>query len=98
MALALMVYSVQILDPLSCGGAMKTEPSQNMLTPIGDIGSTAGYTGVPSNSTSDKSAAIAQKYRQDSLLSSKLTDRVYQLLQEDLYLQRERLNNYGCSR
>lgn len=77
---------------------MKTEPNQNMLAPIGDVGSTAGYTGVPSSTASDKSAAIAQKYRQDSLLSSKLTDRVYQLLQEDLYLQRERLNNYGRSR
>jgi hypothetical protein len=77
---------------------MKTEPSQNLFAPIGDIGSTAGYAGVPSDITSDKSATIAKKYRQDSQLSSKLTDRVYQLLQEDLYLQRERLNNYGCSR
>jgi hypothetical protein len=77
---------------------MKTEPSQNLLAPIGDVGSTAGYAGVPNDTASDRSATIAKKYRQDSLLSYKLTERVYQLLQEDLYLQRERLNNYGCSR
>jgi hypothetical protein len=77
---------------------MKTELSENLLKPIGDLGSTAGYTSVASGSDTDKSATIAQKYRQDSLLLSNLTDRVYQLLQEDLYLQRERLHNYGRSR
>ena len=76
---------------------MKTEPSENLLKPIGDLGSTAGYTSV-SGADTDRSATIAQKYRQDSLLLSNLTDRVYQLLQEDLYLQRERLHNYGRSR
>jgi hypothetical protein len=74
---------------------MKIEPSENMRSPIGDVGSTAGYVGVPSDSSSDRAAKIAIKYSQDSLLLSNLTDRVYQLLQQDLYLQRERLNNYG---
>jgi hypothetical protein len=77
---------------------MQIEPSENMLAPIGDLGSTAGYAGVPSGSTSDRSAQIATKYNRDSLLLSNLTDRVYQLLQQDLYLQRERLSNYGRSR
>lgn len=70
---------------------MQIEPSENLLLPIGDLGSTAGYVGV---SSSDRAAKIAIKYRQDSILLSNLTDRVYQLLQADLYLQRERLNNY----
>jgi hypothetical protein len=74
------------------------EPSENLLLPIGDIGSTAGYVGVPSGSSSDRAATIAIKYRQDSILLSNLTDRVYQLLQADLYLQRERLNNYSRPR
>jgi hypothetical protein len=77
---------------------MQSEPSENMPVPIGDVGSTAGYAGVPSGSSSDRSAQIAIKYSQDSLLLGNLTDRVYQLLQQDLYLQRERLNNYGRSR
>ena len=77
---------------------MKIEPSENLLVPIGDVGSTAGYIGVPSGSTSDRAAKIAIEYSQDALLLSNLTDRVYQLLQEDLYLQRERLNNYGRPR
>jgi hypothetical protein len=77
---------------------MQIEPSENMLAPIGDLGSTAGYTGVPSGTASDRSARIAIKYNRDSLLLSNLTDRVYQLLQQDLYLQRERLSNYGHSR
>jgi hypothetical protein len=77
---------------------MQIEPTENMLVPIGDLGSTTGYAGVPSGSASDRSAQIATKYNRDSLLLSNLTDRVYQLLQQDLYLQRERLSNYGRSR
>jgi hypothetical protein len=74
---------------------MQIEPNENMLAPIGDLGSTAGSAGVPSGAASDRSATIARKYSRDSLLLSNLTDRVYQLLQQDLYLQRERLGNYG---
>lgn len=77
---------------------MQIQPTENMLAPIGDLGSTAGYVGVPSGTASDRSAHIATKYNRDSLLLSNLTDRVYQLLQQDLYLQRERLSNYGRSR
>jgi hypothetical protein len=77
---------------------MQIEPTENRLAPIGDLGSTAGYAGVQSGSTSDRSAQIATKYNRDSLLLRNLTERVYQLLQQDLYLQRERLSNYGRSR
>jgi hypothetical protein len=64
-------------------------------TPIGDIGSTTGYAGVATGSSGDSATKVAHKYREDLLLLDRLTDRVYQLLQEDLYLQRERLSNYG---
>ena len=77
---------------------MQIEPSESILAPIGDLGSTPGYAGVPGGTASDRSAQIAIEYNRDSLLLSKLTDRVYQLLQQDLYLQRERSNNYGRSR
>lgn len=69
------------------------EHTQNSLVPIGDLGSTAGYAGGASDSTSDRAASIASKYRQDELLLGQLTDRVYQLLQADLNLQRDRLAN-----
>jgi hypothetical protein len=74
------------------------EQSQNSLSPIGDLGSTAGYAGVASSSTSDRAASVAGKYRQDELLLGQLTDRVYQLLQADLDRQRERLANSSRSR
>jgi hypothetical protein len=74
------------------------EQSQNSLAPIGDLGSTAGYAGGASGSTSDRSASVAGKYRQDELLLGQLTDRVYQLLQADIYRQRERLPNSSRSR
>ena len=74
------------------------EQSQNSLAPIGDPGSTAGYGGVASSSTSDRAASVAGKYRQDELLLGQLTDRVYQLLQADLDRQRERLANFSRSR
>jgi hypothetical protein len=63
--------------------------------PIGDIGSTTGYEGVATGAIGDSATKVAHKYREDLLLLDRLTDRVYQLLQEDLYLQRERLSNYG---
>ncbi len=74
---------------------MQIEPTESMLAPIGELGNTAGYTGVPSGTASDRSAQIAMKYSRDSLLLGNLADRVYQLLQQDLYLQRERSSNYG---
>jgi hypothetical protein len=74
------------------------EQSQNPLAPIGDLGSIAGYAGRASDSTSDRAASVARKYREDELLLGQLTDRVYQLLQADLYRQSERLANSSRSR
>jgi hypothetical protein len=74
------------------------DQSQNSLSPIGDLGSLAGYAGRASDSTSDRAASVAGKYRQDELLLGQLTDRVYQLFQADLDRQRERLANFSRSR
>lgn len=71
---------------------MSTEIGKALLEPIGDVGITAGHAG--STSAENKAAAIAAKYLNDSSLLMHLTDRVYQLWQEDLDLQRERVNNY----
>ena len=75
---------------------MSTEASKTLLDSIGDGISIAGY--AASMSADLKATAVAGKYLNDSLLLTNLTDRVYQLLQEDLYLQRERVNNYSHPR
>jgi hypothetical protein len=74
---------------------MNSQLNDNLLAPIGDIGGTAGYAG--STSSGSKPTA-AGKYLNDASLLNALTDRVYQLLQADLELQRERVNNYSRPR
>ncbi|NJL62910.1 MAG: hypothetical protein HC903_15070 [Methylacidiphilales bacterium] len=63
------------------------------IAPVGDIGGTAGYAAIPATSEAD-----AGKYLSDSMLLDKLCDRVYELLQEDMRSQRERVRNYGARR
>lgn len=54
---------------------------------------------VTSSSSQDiEPASCAGKYLNDSLLLDKLTQRVYELLEEDLRSQRERVSNYGQNR
>ena len=67
------------------------QPSQ---APIGDIAGAAGYAAPPDDATT----AAAGKYFSDPLILSKLTDRVYELLLEDMRCQRERVKNYGKGR
>ncbi|MGB3637138.1 MAG: hypothetical protein WBA39_06040 [Rivularia sp. (in: cyanobacteria)] len=50
------------------------------------------------NSQQVESVSSAGRYLNDSLLLNKLTERVYQLLEEDLRSQRERTNNYARNR
>jgi hypothetical protein len=45
-----------------------------------------------------ESVSSAGKYLNDSLLLDKLTERVYELLEEDLRSQRERTSNYTQNR
>jgi hypothetical protein len=75
---------------------MSTELDKTLLAPIGNEGGNAGST--VSTGVDNKAIAVAGKYLNDPVLLMGLTDRVYQLLQEDLYLQRERVNNYSHCR
>lgn len=45
-----------------------------------------------------KPETSASKYLNDSLLLNELTERVYELLEEDLRSQKERINNYAQNR
>ena len=68
------------------------------FTPSSDIGGTAGYAGSAIASHNKGVNKAAEKYLTDSLLLNQLTERVYELLVEDMRLQRERVNNYGHPR
>jgi len=77
---------------------MNKTGKETFLAPIGDVGGTAGHGDVSAASDVSTAAQAAHKYLNDSLLINKLTERVYELLQEDLRYQRERVNNYGTGR
>lgn len=77
---------------------MDSKQKQTFLTPISDVGGTAGYAGVSAISDTSKVAQAASKYLKDSLLLGKLSDRVYELLLEDMRSHRERVNNYSLPR
>ncbi|MHC5778219.1 hypothetical protein [Nostoc sp.] len=66
--------------------------------PIGDVGGTTGYADVSVASDASTAAQEAYKYLNNSFLINELTERVYELLLEDLRYQRERVNNYGIGR
>jgi hypothetical protein len=72
---------------------MDSQSIKPTIAPVGDIGATAGYAAIPATSE-----AAAGKYLSDSTLLDKLCDRVYELLQEDMRSQRERVRNYGSRR
>jgi len=75
---------------------MTSEQIQPSLEPVGDIAGTAGYAAIAT--TSDSTKAATGNYLSDPLVLSQLTDRVYELLLEDLQCQRERVRNYGRGR
>ena len=77
---------------------MNVEHKEALFTPLGDVGGTTGYASISALSDASKVAAIAGMYLNDSLLLNKLTRRVYELLQEDIRSQRERVSNYSCGR
>ncbi|MCC5659023.1 hypothetical protein LC608_18995 [Nostoc sp. XA010] len=76
---------------------MDSERIQPSLTPIGDIGGTAGYAARPATDSATKAVSAGFDFG-DSLLMDKLCDRVYELLLEDMRSQRERVRNYGSTR
>lgn len=77
---------------------MHLEQEQSFFRPLEDAGGTTGYANISAVSDASKVGQTADKYLKDSLLLSKLTRRVYELLLEDIRYQRERVNNYGCNR
>ena len=77
---------------------MDSKQEEAFFTPLGDVGGTTGYANTSAISDASKFAQTADTYLKDSLLLSKLTRRVYELLQEDIRNQRERVSNYSCNR
>ncbi|OUL36514.1 hypothetical protein BV372_07035 [Nostoc sp. T09] len=77
---------------------MDSEGKQTFFTPVGEVGGSVGYAGLSVTSNPSQAAKAADKYLKDSLLLNKLTERVYELLLEDLRYQRERFNNYNHQR
>ena len=74
---------------------MTSDQLQPFLTPIGDLAGAAGYAAA---ATPDGITTTVSAYLRDPLVLNKLTDRVYELLLEDLRSQRERLGSYGTGR
>ena len=74
---------------------------QPFLKPSSDLTSPAGFAAPPfieSDSQKGDRAALlktASRVMQDPLLMRRLSDRVYELMLEDLRYQRERSRNYG---
>ncbi|MGA9377468.1 MAG: hypothetical protein WBV73_01600 [Phormidium sp.] len=71
-----------------------------LFTPIGDITSSAGYAISGLNRVNDNQnqatmSQLAKQVLEDPLLLRQLSDRIYELMQTDLRLQRERSRNYG---
>lgn len=77
---------------------MDSTEKEDFSLPSSDVGGTAGYAGSAFAANAKGVAKAAEKYLNDSLLLNQLTERVYQLLLEDMRLQRERVNNYGHPR
>ncbi len=77
---------------------MDLQNIKHSILPISDIGGTAGYSTMSASAEATQAALAFGKDLSDSMLLDKLCDRVYELLQEDMRSQRERLRNYGTRR
>lgn len=74
--------------------------SQSFFDMIETMAAPAGYSAPAFVQTKDKNRvaqvkSLAAKVLHDPLLQMDLCDRVYELMLEDLRLQRERARNYG---
>ncbi|MBW4428032.1 MAG: hypothetical protein KME50_27220 [Nostoc desertorum CM1-VF14] len=70
----------------------------NSPSSIGDISGIGGYRATSITSAHFQAAVTLRDYFTDEMFLNQLTDRVYELLVEDLQLQRERITNYGQQR
>ncbi|MBW4616356.1 MAG: hypothetical protein KME21_24385 [Desmonostoc vinosum HA7617-LM4] len=77
---------------------MDSKQKQTLFTLQSDTGGTTGYAGVSATSDASEAAKVAGKYLKDPLLMRQLTERVYELLQQDMRSQRERVCNYNHQR
>lgn len=73
---------------------MTSKAINSSLAPIGDVAGAAGYA-ASFNETDKLNKTTIKKCLNDPLVLNELTDRVYELLLQDLRSQRERLRNYG---
>lgn len=80
--------------------ALNSEVESSLVVPK-PLPSPAGYAAPASVQSSEKEddqvalMQLAAKILQDPLAVRKLSDQVFKLLQEDVYLQRERNRGYG---
>lgn len=65
---------------------------------IGDLGGIGGYAATSVTSAHLQAAVAVRDYFTDEMFLNQLTERVYELLLEDLQLQRERGTIYGQQR
>lgn len=70
---------------------MDLEKREVFFTPLGDVDGTAGYVDISTVSNSSRVSNEAEQCLKDSLLLNTLTERVYELLLEDIRNQRERV-------
>ena len=71
------------------------EQTSKSLTSPGDFAGAAGYTPHPSTLDNiSKTSTAANNINNEDFLNQ-LTQKVYELLESDLRLQRERVRNYG---
>lgn len=77
---------------------MDLEKRKIFFTPLGDVGGTTGYADISAVSDPSEVYKDAERCLKDSLLLATLTQRVYELLLEDIRNQRERVSNYGQQR
>ncbi|MEW6494900.1 MAG: hypothetical protein AB1589_20625 [Cyanobacteriota bacterium] len=87
--------------PSSSKTPANSSQSAPFLPPSSGLTSPSGFAAPPliqSNSPAQEQAALLQtasKVLNDPLLLRQLSDRVYELMLEDLRYQRERSRNYG---
>lgn len=77
---------------------MNTKLKNTFFFPINEVGSITEDATITSKFQDNKTITVVSKYLHNSLLLTDLTERVYQLLQEDMLLQRERVNGYSHPR
>lgn len=87
------------MSPTSHLSSQSEQPIEPSLDPLGGFSTPAGFAAPAEFQSNQKElgelSTLADQVLQDPLLLSKLGDRIYQLLQEDLRYQQERSRNYG---